>query len=71
MRFPAFFAGGGITESRVQGASATDAACLQKTLVSPQDLAAAIDHALEIDPDFRIPNSENRPRQWRMADNPY
>jgi len=61
--FPAVIAGGGISGGRVYGTSDKDAAYATDTPVTPEDLAATIYHALGVDHELRIPNSENRPLQ--------
>lgn len=61
--FPAVIAGAGITGGRAYGTSDKDAAFATDTPVTPEDLAATIYHALGIDPELRILNSDNRPMQ--------
>ncbi len=61
--FPAVIAGGGIAGGRVYGTSDKDAAYATDAPVTPEDLAATIYHALGIDPELRILNSDNRPMQ--------
>ena len=59
--FSAVLAGGGVVGGRVYGKSDKEAAYPIENPVSPEDLAATIYHALGIDHDLRILNSENRP----------
>jgi hypothetical protein len=59
--FSTVIAGGGIPGGTLYGASDKDAAYSLDTPVSPEDLAATVYYALGIDPDIRVPNSENRP----------
>lgn len=59
--FPAVLAGGGIVGGRVYGKSDKDAAYPIENSVSPEDLAATIYHALGIDHELRVLDSENRP----------
>ncbi len=59
--FPAVIAGGGVVGGRVFGKSDKEAAYPIENPVSPEDLAATIYHALGIDHNLRILNSENRP----------
>ena len=59
--FSAVLAGGGVVGGRVYGKSDKEAAYPIENPVSPEDLAATIYHALGIDHNLRILNSENRP----------
>ena len=59
--FPSVLAGAGIPGGKVYGRSDKDAAYPIDNPLSPEDLAATIYHALGIDPELRILNSENRP----------
>jgi len=59
--FPSVIAGAGIPGGRVYGKSDKDAAYSLDNPVKPEDLAATIYHALGIDPEMRVYNSENRP----------
>jgi hypothetical protein len=59
--FPAVLAGAGIRGGIVHGRSDKDAAYPAEHPISPEDLAATIFHALGIDPDFRIHDSQGRP----------
>ncbi|MCY2967262.1 MAG: DUF1501 domain-containing protein, partial [Planctomycetota bacterium] len=61
--FSALIAGGGIPGGRLYGASDKDAAYPADKPVSLEDLAATIYHALGIDHELRIVNSEGRPTQ--------
>jgi Protein of unknown function (DUF1501) len=61
--FPAVLAGANIPGGKVYGKSDKDAAYPIDNPLSPEDLAATIYHALGIDPELRIHNSENRPTQ--------
>jgi hypothetical protein len=59
--FPAVLAGAGIPGGKIFGRSDKDAAYPIDNPFSPEDLAATVYHALGIDPELRILNSENRP----------
>jgi len=59
--FPAVLAGGGVPGGRVYGKSDKDAAYPLEKIVSPEDLAATLYHALGVDPELRVLNAENRP----------
>jgi hypothetical protein len=59
--FPALLAGGGIRGGALFGRSDKDAAWPVDHPVGPADLAAAIFHALGIDPELRIPDPQGRP----------
>jgi len=59
--FPAVLAGAGIRGGTVFGASDKDAAYPIEHPVTPESLAATIYHALGIDPDLRLPDSQGRP----------
>ena len=59
--FPAVLAGGGIQRGRLFGETDRDAAYAVTPPVSPEDLAATIYHALGIDPELRVPDSQGRP----------
>jgi hypothetical protein len=59
--FPAVLAGAGIRGGATYGSSDRDAAYAIDRPTSPEDLAATIYHALGIDPDIRLPDSQGRP----------
>ncbi|MBL8815155.1 MAG: DUF1501 domain-containing protein [Planctomyces sp.] len=59
--FPAVIAGAGIPGGTLYGSSDKDAAYPVEHPVSPEDLAATVYFALGINPELRVPNSENRP----------
>jgi hypothetical protein len=59
--FPAVLAGGGVRGGSLYGRSDKDAAYPVEDLVSPEDLAATLYHALGIDPGLRIPDAQGRP----------
>ena len=59
--FSSLIAGAGVRGGQLYGTTDRDAAYAEDAPVSPEDLAATICHAMGIDPDLRIPNSENRP----------
>ncbi|HEY4261553.1 MAG TPA: DUF1501 domain-containing protein [Schlesneria sp.] len=61
--FPAVLAGAGIQGGRVLGQSDKDAAYAISPPHKPEDLAATIYHALGIDPEMRLPDSQGRPVQ--------
>lgn len=59
--FPAVLAGGGVRGGTLVGRSDKDAAYPADRPTSPADLAATVFHALGIDPDHRILDSQGRP----------
>ena len=59
--FPALIAGAGIRGGTVHGQTDKDAAFAVTPPHSPQDLAATIYHALGIDHEMRLPDSQGRP----------
>jgi hypothetical protein len=59
--FPAVLAGGGMKRGYVYGETDASAAYATTPVVSPEDLAATIYHAMGIDPDTRIVDAQNRP----------
>jgi hypothetical protein len=59
--FPAVLAGAGVPGGKLHGKSDRDAAYPLEGIVTPEDLAATVYHALGIDPELRVPNAENRP----------
>jgi uncharacterized protein (DUF1501 family) len=59
--FSGLVAGAGIPGGTLYGASDRDAAFPVDTPVRPEDLAATVYYAMGIDPELRVPNSENRP----------
>ncbi len=61
--FPALLAGAGIPGGKTYGRSDKDAAYPVENVVSPEDLAATVYHALGIDHEMRLLNAENRPSQ--------
>eukprot|EP00913_Durusdinium_trenchii_P035306 g33036.t1 len=61
--FPCVLAGAGIRGGVVYGRSDKDAAYPAERPVSPEDLAATIYQSLGIDPEIRLPDSQNRPVQ--------
>lgn len=61
--FPCVLAGAGIRGGITYGTSDKDAAYPADHPVRPEDLASTIFHALGIDPELRLPDSQNRPIQ--------
>ena len=59
--FPAVLAGGGVRGGMLYGRSDKDAAYGLEDPVTPEDLAATLYHALGIDPDLRVLDSQGRP----------
>ena len=59
--FSTTISGGGIPGGKWLGRSDKDAAYAVDRTVSPEDLAATVYHAMGIDHDMRLINSENRP----------
>jgi hypothetical protein len=59
--FPAVLAGAGIRGGTLFGDTDKDAAYAVTQPTSPEDLAATIYHALGIDPELRLPDSQGRP----------
>ncbi|MEQ1824326.1 MAG: DUF1501 domain-containing protein [Pirellula sp.] len=59
--FSTAISGGGIPGGKWLGRSDKEAAYAVDRRVSPEDLAATVYHALGIDPEMRVLNSENRP----------
>lgn len=59
--FPALIAGGKTMPGNLIGKSDKDAAYPIERPVSPEDLAATVYHALGIDPELRVLDSQNRP----------
>ncbi|MBI5760039.1 MAG: DUF1501 domain-containing protein [Planctomycetales bacterium] len=59
--FPAVLAGAGIRGGTLYGDTDKDAAYAVTQPTSPEDLAATIYHALGIDPELRLPDSQGRP----------
>ncbi|MSR57220.1 MAG: DUF1501 domain-containing protein [Planctomycetaceae bacterium] len=59
--FPALMAGGGISGGTLYGRTDKDAGYPADRPVSPADLAATVFHALGIDHELRIPDTEGRP----------
>ncbi len=59
--FPAVVAGAGIRGGVAYGLSDKDAAYPVERATKPEDLAATIYHALGIDPEMRVMNSQGRP----------
>ena len=59
--FPAVLAGAGIRGGTTFGSSDKDAAYPLDNPVTPEDLAATIYHAMGIDPDVRVRDSQGRP----------
>ena len=59
--FPAVVAGGGVRGGTLYGGSDKDAAHPTEKPTSPEDLAATIYHALGIDHEMHLPDSQGRP----------
>jgi hypothetical protein len=59
--FPAVLAGAGIRGGVVHGQTDKDAAYAVTPPYKPEDLAATIYHALGIDPELRLPDTQGRP----------
>lgn len=59
--FPALLAGAGLRGGATYGESDADGAYAATTPTRPEDLAATIYHALGIDPERRLPDTQGRP----------
>ena len=59
--FSSVIAGAGIPGGQCYGSSDQDAAYPRESVVRPEDLAATVYHAMGIDHELRLTNSENRP----------
>jgi hypothetical protein len=59
--FPAVLAGAGIRGGTLYGASDKNAEYPIDNPTKPEDLAATIYHALGIDPELQLPDSQGRP----------
>ncbi len=59
--FPAVLAGAGIKGGTMYGVSDKDAAYPKENPVSPADMSATIFHAMGINPNWRIPDAQDRP----------